>query len=550
MESECKSAVDEVRYLQGCANDLIGIQALAAVWSGRESAEVLGALLEVIVGALRLDLAYAWIGASLEGPPLEAVRLAQRESPGENTRQLGHAFAERLRSEAPNRSLSVANPIGEGQMWIVSVRLGLREEIGVVAAGARRADFPTPTELLLLRLVVDLAAIGLQEARHRAAQSRVADEFERRVAERTEQLTAVNAELVKETARRKRTEEALKKAVKEIAVLKDKLAQEKVYVKDEIRTASGFQDIVGESAALTAVLKQVERVASTDSTVLVLGETGSGKERIARAIHDRSARRDKSFVTVNCAAIPLGLVESELFGHEKGAFSGAIARKIGRFELADQGTLFLDEVGDIPLELQPKLFRVLQEQEFERLGSTRTQRVNVRVVAATNRDLARMIADREFRSDLYFRLNVFPIRIPPLRARPEDIRLLVLHFTDLYSRRMGKRIDAIAAEVMDALMRYSWPGNVRELANFIERAVILSPGRVLQPPLAELTVPFDAPFAPPQTLEDAERTHILRALEDSRWVVGGPAGAAVRLGLKRTTLLYKMARLGIPHRRP
>ncbi len=272
---------------------------------------------------------------------------------------------------------------------------------------------------------------------------------------------------------------------------------------------------------------------------------GTGKEVIGRAIHNMSARRDRTFVTINCAAIPTGLLESELFGHERGAFTGAISQKIGRFELADKGTLFLDEVGDIPPELQPKLLRVLQEQDFERLGSTRTLHVDVRLICATNRDLAAMVAAREFRSDLYYRLHVFPIVVPPLRDRSEDIQLLVQYFAQKHARRMGKRIESIPTEAMEALARYPWPGNIRELQNFIERSVILSPGSVLRPPLAELKSSSDAPPADVTTLEIAERGHILRALEESRWVIGGPQGAAARLGLKRTTLQSKMQKLGI-----
>jgi formate hydrogenlyase transcriptional activator len=289
-------------------------------------------------------------------------------------------------------------------------------------------------------------------------------------------------------------------------------------------------------------------VATTDSTVLILGETGSGKELIARALHNLSDRRERTFVKLNCAAIPTGLLESELFGHEKGAFTGAIATKIGRFELADRGTLFLDEVGEIPLELQVKLLRVLQEQEFERLGSTRTIRVNVRVVAATNRDLGQMVEDQKFRSDLYYRLKVFPITVPPLRERAEDIPLLVRHFTQKFASRMKKRVETIPAEAMTALQTYSWPGNIRELENFIERAVILSSGSVLFVSLAELkrpSQPVHAGNGSVVTLEEAEREHILKALRETNWTIGGPAGAAAKLGMKRTTLQSKMQKLGI-----
>ena len=334
-------------------------------------------------------------------------------------------------------------------------------------------------------------------------------------------------------------------AFKEIAELKNKLAEEKLYLEDEIRTEFNFEEIVGDSAVLKLILRQVETVAPTDSTVLIQGETGTGKELVARAIHNLSNRRERTFVKVNCAAIPTGLLESELFGHERGAFTGAIARKIGRFELAHGGTLFLDEVGDIPLELQPKLLRVLQEQEFERLGSTRTIRVDVRVVAATNRDLARMVAEREFRSDLYYRLNVFPLLMPPLRDRHEDIPQLVRYLAQKYARRMNKRIESIPAETLDALTRYHWPGNVRELENLIERAVILSAGPALRVPLAELKPPAEAATEGLVTLEAAERQHILRALEETNWVLGGPRGAATRLGMKRTTLQSRMSKLKI-----
>ena len=338
-------------------------------------------------------------------------------------------------------------------------------------------------------------------------------------------------------------------AFRQIEELKDKLAEEKLYLEDEIRTEYDFEEIVGESQSLKRALRDVETVAPTDSTVLIQGESGTGKELIARAIHNLSARRERTLVKVNCAAIPTGLIESELFGHEKGAFTGAISQKIGRFELADKGTLFLDEIGDIPLELQPKLLRVLQEREFERLGSTRTVKVDIRLVTATNRDLSQMIANREFREDLFYRLNVFPIPLPPLRERREDIPLLVRYFTQKYARRMNRPIETIPSEAMEALTNWNWPGNVRELENLMERAVILTRGSVLHVPLAELRnggeTAAPAITGALTTLEEAEREHILRALRESKWVVGGPAGAAARLGLKRTTLQSRMQKLGI-----
>ncbi len=333
-------------------------------------------------------------------------------------------------------------------------------------------------------------------------------------------------------------------AYRELAELKDKLAKEKIYLEEEVRTEHNFGEIVGKSAALRKVLKEVETVARTDSTVLIHGETGTGKELIARALHDLSPRRERTFVKLNCAAIPTGLLESELFGHEKGAFTGAITQRIGRFELAQGGTLFLDEVGDIPLELQPKLLRALQEQEFERLGSTRTVRVDVRLVAATNRDLARMVADGRFRSDLYYRLNVFPVLLPPLRERSEDIPLLVRHFTQQFAQRMSRRIESIPAEVMDALAGYPWPGNIRELQNVIERAVILSPyGRLRLDP-ASLSSASVAQGLD-EELQGRERQAIEAALRASRGRVSGPSGAARKLGLPHSTLEFRIKRLGI-----
>jgi formate hydrogenlyase transcriptional activator len=311
------------------------------------------------------------------------------------------------------------------------------------------------------------------------------------------------------------------------------------------RNSRRFEQIIGNSPALESVLEQVEQVAPTGSTVLIQGETGTGKELIARAVHNLSARCGRPFIKLNCAAIPFDLLESELFGHERGAFTGAIAQKVGRFELADKGTLFLDEVGDIPPGLQPKLLRVLQEQEFERLGSTRTHQVDVRLVAATNRNLLDMVKRNEFRSDLYYRLNVFPVSLPPLRERREDIPALVEHFVEILARRMGKQIENIPPDTMSALTSYEWPGNIRELQNFIERSVILSTGDVLRPPLAELKRGPEVQSVGAITLEDAERDHIRKTLEQTRWVVAGPNGAAARLGIKRSTLYFRMQKLGI-----
>jgi len=338
-------------------------------------------------------------------------------------------------------------------------------------------------------------------------------------------------------------------AFKQIAELRDRLDQEKQYLEEEINLEHQFDDIVGESTGLRNVLRQIETVAPTDATVLIQGETGTGKELLARAIHRLSPRNQRTFIKLNCAAIPAGLIESELFGHEKGAFTGAIARKVGRLELAHEGTLFLDEIGELPLELQPKLLRALQEREIERLGGTRPIPVNVRLIAATNRDLAKMVAEKQFRSDLFYRLKVFPVFAPPLRERAADIPILVRHFVERHSRRMGKAIETIPPEAMAALVAWKWPGNIRELENFLERAVILSKGPVLHVPLAELELmeeeEEDPGVSSNPTLQAAERDHILRALREAKGMIGGPNGAAERLGLKRTTLNSKIKKLGI-----
>ncbi len=343
--------------------------------------------------------------------------------------------------------------------------------------------------------------------------------------------------VIRDLSEKREAEEALRRS-----------QQQKDYLEEELEISNQFDEIVGGSSGLKRVLKQVEDVAGTDATVLILGETGTGKELIARAVHRLSPRRDHAFIKLNCSAIPTGLLESELFGHEKGSFTGAIAQKIGRLELAHQGTFFLDEVGDLPAELQPKILRALQEKEFERVGGTRTIPVNVRLVAATNRDLAKMVNAGQFRSDLYYRLRVFPVTIPPLRERREDIPLLVQYFLASHAKRMGRHIETIPSETMNALIKWHWPGNVRELENFIERSVILSPGSVLRAPLAELQAIEESSGSPDTNLEAAEREHILRILRECKGMIGGANGAAERLGLKRTTLNSKIKKLRILRR--
>lgn len=492
--------IEDIHRLQGCLNDLVSFLSLPALWSGLEPPQVIGILLDVLLRMLHLDFAYARLNDGAD----EIVRIAKSRMTNPPPREIGLALEPWLRLDGPGSASGVPNPIGEGKVSIICIWLGLAPERGMIVAGSERTDFPDDIETLLLKSAVNQAVIELQRAEVVAEQNR-----------------AVAIEHVK-----------------------NRLLAENIYLREELDEQHQGEEIIGQSTVFGRVLALVEQVAPTNACVLIQGETGTGKELIARAIHRLSGREGQSFVKLNCAAIPTGLLEAELFGHEKGAFTGAIGQRIGRFELAHRGTIFLDEVGEIPLELQAKLLRVLQEQEFERLGSTRTIRVDVRIVAASNRDLARMVADREFRSDLYYRLNVFPIMVPPLRERAQDISLLVQYFTERHARRYNRPITSIPAETLAALCRYRWPGNVRELENLIERSVILSQGPTLDVPLGEL-MPVNETAIGALTLEDCEREHILRVLNDCRWVIAGPSGAAAKLGMKRTSLQYKMQKLGI-----
>ncbi|MGR9046279.1 MAG: sigma-54 interaction domain-containing protein [Gammaproteobacteria bacterium] len=493
-----------IRSLQGCINDLIGLLALPAIWSGGNGAQVLDTLLEVLVRMLCLEFAYARLNGMPDSMPTEICRVANGSTAGDKTERIGQFLRQWIEGNDAPVTTALSNPIGPGEIKVTYARLGLGRERGFVVAASTDPGFPNEVELLLFKTAVNQAIIELQRNEVAAAQTQTA------VAE----------------------------------YLKNQLLAENSYLRQQLQFEGKGDEIIGLSQALQKVLLHVGQVAPTKACVLIQGETGTGKELVARAIHRMSARREYPFVKLNCAAIPTGLLEAELFGHEKGAFTSAVGQRIGRFELAHQGTIFLDEIGEIPLELQAKLLRVLQEQEFERLGSPRTTRVDVRLVAATNRNLAKMVEEGHFRNDLFYRLNVFPITIPPLRQRSEDIPLLVEYFTRQLAGEYHRRISTIPEQTMAALCRYHWPGNVRELANFIERGVILSRGTVLELPLAELE-PSRESFSGELSLIDFEREHILRALNESNWIIAGPNGAAARLGMKRTSLQYKMLKLGI-----
>lgn len=493
-----------IRSLQGCINDLVSLLALPAIWNGSDAAHVLDTLLDVLVRMLDLEFAYARLNGPMESLPMEICRVANCTTASDKKGDISRFLQPWLESDISPVTTVLSNPLGPGEITLAGARLGLSRDRGVIVAASTDPGFPNDVELLLFKTAVNQAIIELQRSEVVAARTQTA------IAEH----------------------------------IKSQLLAENSYLRQQLQSEDKSEEIIGLSQALQNVLRHVGQVAPTKACVLIQGETGTGKELIARAIHRMSARRDHPLVKLNCASIPTGLLEAELFGHEKGAFTSAIGQRIGRFELAHRGTIFLDEVGEIPLDLQAKLLRVLQEQEFERLGSSRTIRVDVRLIAATNRNLARMVEEGQFRSDLFYRLNVFPIAIPPLRERTEDIPLLIHYFTRQITREYNKCITSVPEQSMEALCRYHWPGNVRELANFIERAVILSRGTALEIPLAELK-PISEALPTDLNLIDFEREHILRALQESNWTVAGPSGAAAKLGMKRTSLQYKMQKLGI-----
>jgi len=488
----------ETRRLQDCLNGLLSLIAAPALWSGKDPDVVMGTVLEMLARILNLELAYARLDEGSGGAIRELARSDRYPDAARRAHEVGVAVESCLRAQQAGESQVVPNPFGAGKLNVTYLWLGLREGNGFVLAGASRPGFPADTDLLLLRVAVNQLMVELQRA----------------------QVSVAN----------RRAESAEAHAT---------------YLREESERHWG--DFVGSSTSLADALKLVEEVAPTNACVLIQGETGTGKELVARAIHRLSQRQQHAFVRLNCAAIPTGLLEAELFGHEKGAFTGAVAKRIGRFELADRGTIFLDEVGEIPLDLQAKLLRVLQEHEFERLGSTHTQRIDVRLIAASNRDLAQMVEDRSFREDLYYRLNVFPIEMPPLRQRQEDIPMLARHFMHLHARAYSRSITAIEPDGLAALCRYAWPGNVRELSNIIERCVILTHGSTLRVP-ADALKSRGVVAAADSSLEAAQRRHILHVLEECHWVIAGPSGAAARLGMKRTSLQYKIQKLGIVRR--
>ncbi|MDQ7958659.1 MAG: sigma 54-interacting transcriptional regulator [Pseudomonadota bacterium] len=493
------SPSDEIRRLQDCLNGLLSLVVVPALWSGKASGGMMRALLEMLARTLNLELAFARLDDGSGGAVQELACSERHADATRRAHEIGVAIEPWLRDQQAGESHVVPNPLAPGELHVTYLRLGLRQGGGFVLAGARRPGFPADTDLLLLRVAVNQAVVELHRAQALAA------------SRRAESAEAHN-----------------------------------MYLREESQQHWGA--VVGSSTSLARALALVEQVAPTNASVLIQGETGTGKELIARAIHRLSRRRHHAFVRLNCAAMPAGLLEAELFGHEKGAFTGAVARRIGRFELADRGTIFLDEVGEIPLDLQAKLLHVLQEREFERLGSTDTRRIDVRVIAASNRDLAQMVEARSFREDLYYRLNVFPIEIPPLRERGDDIPVLARHFVQLHARANKRSIAAIDPAGLAALCRYPWPGNVRELSNIIERCVILTHGSTLRVPADALRSRAPA-VGVDDSLDAVQRQHILQVLDDCNWVIAGPGGAAARLGMKRTSLQYRLQKLGIVRRR-
>lgn len=672
MEAQLAQPAEEIKRLQRCINDLVSILTLPAIWSGGEPSQILRTLLDALLSLLPLDFVYVRLKDPAGEGPIEIVQVAQSLKRTPQPREIGEVLNRWLGDDAQRWPPRVRNPIGEGDISIVPLRLGLQGEIGVIVAGSERADFPGQTERLLLSVAANQAVVGLQEARLLSEQKRVAKELDQRVEQRTRELAAANEELRKEITERRRVEEKLRQDERELRDITDAIAQaitvldpqggvlyanrwalgytglsleevrrpdfrsrifhpedlvrlkdarraglskgvpfedehralgkdgkyrwfltrynplrdehghilrwyttgtdiedrkqaeqrvlnENTALREEIDRSSMYEEIVGSSGALREVISQISRVAPTDSTVMIFGETGTGKELIASAIHKRSKRAAKAFIRVNCAAIPPSLIASELFGHEKGAFTGALQRRAGRFESADGGTIFLDEVGELSLETQIALLRVLQEREFERVGSSQPIATDVRVLAATNRDLEAAVAAATFRQDLFYRLNVFPIRVPALRERKDDIPLLVEYLVERYAKRAGKRISHIKKRTLDLFQAYDWPGNIRELQNVIERAVILCDGETFSVDETWLHGKAGQPSRRPASrvgvltedkkeFADRERKAIEAALAECQGRVSGPRGAAAKLGIPHQTLESKIMTLRIDKR--
>ena len=553
MPADLEQTDSEAKQLRACINDLTGIMALPAIWSGCVPSEIVSTLLDALLNMLRLDFVYLRWHDSIGEPPFELVRGSYPRDPAGLSREIAELVGSWSGSvlEWPR---VIRNAFGDEDLSVIPLPLGLDSEIGVLVAGCRRADFPERTERLLLTVAANQVAVGLHGARLLDEQTRVAGELDRKVAERTEELAAANRELQQKILKERSLTAENLKAYEEIAALKAKLEIENAYLQDEIHKQHNFEEILGNSPELLKLLERVELAAPTDANVLIIGETGSGKELIARAIHRRSARKNRPLVKVNCGAIPAGLVESELFGHVKGAFTSASECRVGRFELANTGTLFLDEVGELPFETQVKLLRVLQEQEFEPVGSNRTIKVNVRIIAATNRDLEKSVHSGAFRSDLYYRLNVIPLRVPALRERRSDIPQIVMAFLEQCAQRTGKAVRSVSPATMRLLVDYPWPGNIRELRNVIERGIILCRSSVLKLGADLLPVEAsDARLTPESidetkasdSLDEVQRQHILRVLDRTGWVISGPSGAGAILDMHPNTLRSRMNRLGI-----
>ncbi len=525
--------------LRRCLNDLVGVLALPAVWSGSEPSGIIQTLLDTVFRTLSLDVAYARMTERTGRTLVETVRSTPALSAGPE--DLRDAILQTLGGDTRVWPPLVQQTVLGHALSLMTVRLGVHGEVGGLVAASSRPEFPKPTERLVLSVAANQAVVGLQEAQLRGEQKRFAGELEQRVLERTAALALANEALAKENAERKRAEEQL-------LALQQQLESHNAYLKEEVDTALSFGRIVGRSRALRRVLQQVEDVATSGATVLIAGESGTGKELLAREIHERSRRSDRPFVRVNCSAIPREMFESEFFGHVRGAFTGAMRDRAGRFQVASGGTIFLDEIGDLPLDLQPKLLRVLQEGEYERVGEDVTRNVDVRVIAATNKDLAEEVRARRFREDLFYRLNVFPLTLPPLRARGDDIALLATHAIADVSKRLRTPPPRLTQADLTRLRQYDWPGNIRELQNVIERAVILARGGRLRLDVALADLPAFTPESADATdvimtereRRARERANLVKALERTGGRIYGAGGAAELLGLNPTTLASRL----------